>query len=176
SLRDALPIFPFSVIECTREDMEDPIKQAISQHNRNQQGDRIRSLYVYSQILLSCAVSEAKYGTNSTPENFWSTWREKEIDAEKMQARKDVVPAEEIRKQIMARRQASKFFGKEQAEHIHNRLTQDFTLTVQDSLLISIASPKRLLDLANNFILYDNGIKKIARYQQYFAVKNAMRQ
>lgn len=167
---------PLSVIECKREDMEDPIKQAISQHYRNQQGDRIRSLYVYSQILLSCAVSEAKYGTNSTPENFWSTWREKEIDAEKMQAIKDVVPAEEIRKKIMARRQASKFFGKEQAKHIHNRLTKDFTLTVQDSLLISIASPERLLDLSNNFILYDNGIKKIARYQQYFAVKNAMKQ
>src|SRR5690625_6389773 len=76
----------------------------------------------------------------------------------------------------MARRQASKFFGKEQAKHIHNRLTKDFTLTVQDSLLISIASPERLLDLSNNFILYDNGIKKIARYQQYFAVKNAMKQ
>lgn len=167
---------PLSVIECKREDMENPIKQAISQHNRNQQGDRIRPLYVYSQILLSCAVSEAKYGTNSTPENFWSTWREKEIDAEKMQAIKDVVPAEEIRKKIMARRQASKFFGKEQAKHIHNRLTKDFTLTVQDSLLISIASPERLLDLSNNFILYDNGIKKIARYQQYFAVKNAMKQ
>lgn len=167
---------PLSVIECKREDMENPIKQAISQHNRNQQGDRIRPLYVYSQILLSCAVSVAKYGTNSTPEDFWSTWKEKEIDAEKMQAIKDVVPAEEIRKKIMARRQASKFFGKEQAEHIHNRLTKDFTLTVQDSLLISIASPERLLDLSNNFILYDNGIKKIARYQQYFAVKNAMKQ
>src|SRR5690554_716569 len=166
---------PLSVIECKREDMDTPIKQAISQHYRNQQGDRIRPLYVYSQILLSCAVSEAKYGTNYTPENFWSTWKEKEIDAERMQAIKNVVPAEEIRKKIMARRQASKFFGKEQAEHIHNRLTKDFTLTVQDSLLISIASPERLLDLSNNFILYDNGIKKIARYQQYFAVKNAMK-
>lgn len=167
---------PLSVIECKREDMDNPIKQAISQHNRNQQGDRIRPLYVYSQILLSCAVSEAKYGTNSTPENFWSTWKEKEIDAERMQAIKNVVPAEEIRKKIMARRQDSKFFGKEQAAHIHNRLTKDFTLTVQDSLLISIASPERLLDLSNNFILYDSGIKKIARYQQYFAVKNAMNQ
>lgn len=167
---------PLSVIECKREDMDNPIKQAISQHNRNQQGDRIRPLYVYSQILLSCAVSEAKYGTNSTPENFWSTWKEKEIDAERMQAIKNVVPAEEIRKKIMARRQDSKFFGKEQAAHIHNRLTKDFTLTVQDSLLISIASPERLLDLSNNFILYDSGIKKIARYQQYFAVKNAMKQ
>lgn len=167
---------PLSVIECKREDMDNPIKQAISQHNRNQQEDRIRPLYVYSQILLSCAVSEAKYGTNSTPENFWSTWKEKEIDAEKMQAIKNVVPAEETKKKIMARRQSSMFFGKEQAEHIHNRLTKDFTLTIQDSLLISIASPERLLDLSNNFILYDSGIKKIARYQQYFAVKNAMNQ
>src|SRR5699024_6384635 len=91
---------PLSIIECKREDMDDPIKQAISQHDRNQQDNRIRQLYVYSQVLFSCAVSEAKYGTNSTPENFWSIWREKEIDAEKMEAIKNIAPAEETRKKI----------------------------------------------------------------------------
>lgn len=89
---------PLSVIECKREDMDNPIKQAISQHNRNQQVDRIRLLYVYSQILFSCAISEAKYGTNSTPENFWSNWKENEIDTEAMEAIKNIVPDDDIRK------------------------------------------------------------------------------
>lgn len=166
---------PLSIIECKREDMDDPIKQAISQHYRNQQEDRIRKLYTYSQILLSCAVSEAKYGTNSTPANFWSTWKEKKITADEIYDIKNGSISEETRIKIIQRRQASKFFGKEQAEKIHNRLTKDFTPTAQDELLISVASPERLLDLTDNFILYDKGIKKIARYQQYFAVKNAMK-
>ena len=167
---------PLSVIENKREDLDNPIKQAISQHLRNQQEDRIRKLYVYSQVLLSCAVNEAKYGTNSTPENFWSTWREKEIETQKIEAIKNEIPTEESRKKIMARRQSSKFFNNEQAKLIDNLLTKEFTLTQQDILLISVVSPARLLDLVNNFILYDKGFKIVARYQQYFAVKNTMNQ
>ncbi|MGO1729943.1 MAG: type I restriction endonuclease subunit R [Flavobacteriaceae bacterium] len=167
---------PLSVIENKREDMDDPIKQAISQHNRNQQEDRIRKLYFYAQILLSCAVNEAKYGTNGTPENFWSDWKEKEIETEKVEAVKNKVLAEETRKKIMAQRQSSQYFNKEQAQLISNKLTKAFALTQQDILLLSVASPMRLLDLVSNFILYDKGVKKIARYQQYFAVKNAMKQ
>ena len=44
---------PLCIIECKRPDMKEPLKQAISQHLRNQQEDGIRSLYVYSQITLS---------------------------------------------------------------------------------------------------------------------------
>lgn len=43
--------------------------------------------------------------------------------------------------------------------------------TVQDKVLISLFHPKRLLELMRFFILFDNNVKKIARYQQYFAVK-----
>ncbi len=46
---------PFGVIECKRPDMKEPLKQAISQHLRNQQEDGIRALYVYSNIVLSIA-------------------------------------------------------------------------------------------------------------------------
>ena len=31
--------------------------------------------------------------------------------------------------------------------------------------------PERLLDFTFNFIIFDNGEKKIARYQQYFVIK-----
>ncbi|MBC7418656.1 MAG: HsdR family type I site-specific deoxyribonuclease, partial [Pedobacter sp.] len=47
--------------------------------------------------------------------------------------------------------------------------------TVQDQTLIGLCSPKRLMDLVFNFVLYDNGEKKIARYQQYFAIKKSIK-
>lgn len=68
---------PLCIIECKRPDMKEPLKQAISQHLRNQQEDGIRHLYVYSQLTLSIATQEASYATNSTPEKFWSKWHEK---------------------------------------------------------------------------------------------------
>jgi type I restriction enzyme, R subunit len=43
--------------------------------------------------------------------------------------------------------------------------------TEQDKYLYSLCRPERLLDLIHNFTLYDAGVKKIARYQQYFTVK-----
>jgi type I restriction enzyme R subunit len=43
--------------------MKDPIKQAVSQHIRNQQEDGIRHLYVYSQLIMSIATNKALYAT-----------------------------------------------------------------------------------------------------------------
>lgn len=165
---------PLSIIENKREDMDDPIGQAISQHLRNEKESGIRKLYVYAQIMMACTVNQAKYGTNNTPPKFWNIWREKAIDFKDIEATKNKVPAKEVQQQIMEVRKASEFFGKDQAERIHNRLNQEFTLIEQDVFLYSIASPNRLLDLIANFILYDNNVKKIARYQQYFAVKSAV--
>ncbi len=45
----------------------------------------------------------------------------------------------------------------------------------QDRAIISLLSKERLLKLIRYYILYDNNIKKIARYQQYFGVENTMR-
>lgn len=165
---------PLSIIENKREDMDDPIGQAISQHLRNEKESGIRKLYVYSQIMMACAVNQAKYGTNNTPPKFWNIWREKEIDFKEIETTKNKVPSKDVQGQIMEVRKASEFFGKDQAELIHNRLNQEFALIEQDVFLFSIASPNRLLDLIANFILYDNNVKKIARYQQYFAVKSAV--
>ena len=67
---------PLCVIECKRPDIKDSLGQAISQHLRNQKEDGIRSLYVYSALLLSIATSSASYATTATPAKFWSKWRE----------------------------------------------------------------------------------------------------
>ena len=48
--------------------------------------------------------------------------------------------------------------------------------TIQDEYLVNLCDPKRLLELTFGYILYDENIKKIARYQQYFAVKKTLGQ
>ena len=69
---------PLCIIECKTPTLgKDKIAQAISQHLRNHQEDGIRSLYVYSQLILSLAYDDAKYATNATPEKFWAHWEEK---------------------------------------------------------------------------------------------------
>ena len=47
--------------------------------------------------------------------------------------------------------------------------------TPQDRTLYSLLRPERLLHLIYQFIVYDGGVKKIARYQQYFAVQETVR-
>ena len=51
------------------------------------------------------------------------------------------------------------------------RLIPDRTATEQDRNLLSLLSPLRVMELIRYFILFDANVKKICRYQQYFAVK-----
>ena len=54
------------------------------------------------------------------------------------------------------------------------KCSPDGTVKEQDRALISLLHPERLLDIVRNFIIYDNNVKKICRYKQYFAVKKCM--
>ena len=47
--------------------------------------------------------------------------------------------------------------------------------TVQDRCIVSLLSPDRLLKLTKYFTLYDGNIKKICRYQQFFAVEEIIK-
>lgn len=166
---------PLSIIECKRPDMKEPLKQAISQHIRSQQEDGIRNLYVYSQILLSVATNCAAYGTNGSPEKFWSVWEEKFLDdGEKIEFYKKLkklknrsLPDELIQKICSGKSKAERaqFFEPEAGE---------IKPTVQDEYLYALCRPDRLLDLTYNFIVFEPGAKKIARYPQYFGIRKTM--
>ncbi len=72
----------------------------------------------------------------------------------------------------------SKRFWSVWKEQYEDRLQTNLSKTVlnrlptnQDKNIISLFSPERLLEITKYFVLYDKNIKKIARYQQYFAVK-----
>ena len=51
---------------------------------------------------------------------------------------------------------------------------REATPTPRDHLIHSLCRPDRLLDLVRRFTVFDAGIRKIARHQQYFAVRRAM--
>ncbi len=166
---------PLCVIECKRPDMKDPLKQAISQHLRNQQEDGIRGLYVYSQVLLSLSCNKALYATNGTPEKFWAHWEEKFLtDDEEKKYRNDL---QSLKNQPLSVAQKDKLFS-DRFKYVRTYFdaleTENILPTIQDEYLYGICRPERLMDFIFNFILFDNGEKKIARYQQYFAIKKSM--
>lgn len=167
---------PLCVIECKRPDMKDPLKQAISQHLRNQQEDGIRNLYAYSQSILSISTNEASYATNGTPEKFWAHWEEKFTTKEEEAEYKTQIDT--VRNQPLSAEQKTQLFG-DRFKYVKNYFEaldkQHVLPTMQDEYLFGLCSPQRLLDFAFNFVLFDDGQKKIARYQQFFAIKKAMK-
>ncbi|MDE0472149.1 MAG: HsdR family type I site-specific deoxyribonuclease [Ekhidna sp.] len=163
---------PVTIIECKRPDMKEPIKQAISQHLRNQQEDGIRNLYVYSQTVLSIATNQAAYATNGTPEKFWAQWTEKFDSKQEEQDYQNRLA--ELRNTPLSSNQKERLFGdrfRYVRKHFDDLEQESILPTTQDEYLLSLCEPKRLLELIFNYILFDDGAKKVARYQQFFAVK-----
>ncbi|MBP7152659.1 MAG: type I restriction endonuclease subunit R [Paludibacteraceae bacterium] len=166
---------PICIIECKRPDMKEPLAQAISQHLRSQQEDGIRGLYVYSQMILSIATQEAAFATNGTPEKFWAKWHEKfNSDSEEVDYRNTL---QELKNQPLTFEQKDKLFAErfKYVRHYFDALESENILPViQDEYLFGLCRPERLMEFVFSFILFDNGEKKIARYQQYFAIKKSM--
>lgn len=60
-------------------------------------------------------------------------------------------------------------------EEAAKRYVDDGHITEQNKVIVSMLSKHRLLNLIRFYILYDSGVKKVARYQQFFGVENTMR-
>lgn len=157
---------PLAVIECKRSDQKGAVDEAVSQQIGNQRDDQIPKLFIYSQLLLAVSKNDAKYGTTGTAAKFWAVWKE-EIDK----------PLKGLVSKPLSAAQKERLFGSEDAptRAWFDQLEKEpREITEQDRALYSLCRPERLLDLAHNFTLFDGGEKKVARYQQYFTVRNAM--
>lgn len=159
---------PFAVIECKRPDIKEPLEQAISQQIRNQQGDHIPRLFTFSQLLLAVTKNEAAYATTGTPAKFWAQWREPD----------DVTPAVgRLINKPLSKEQKGKLFA-DRFGYVRTYFDElelgGRLVTEQDRALYCLCRPERLLELAYRFIVFDAGERKVARYQQYFAVKNTL--
>ena len=166
---------PLCVIECKRPDIKDSLEQAISQHLRNQQEDGIRSLYVYSALVMGIATSSASYATTATPAKFWAKWREQFMNKHE-ENDYYVSLYQMVNKQLSSGEKGRLFSSRFRYVRSHFEQIEQYPVepAEQDRYLYNLCRPERLLDLVHNFTVYDEGIKKIARYQQYFAIKKVM--
>lgn len=162
---------PMVVIECKRPDDKDWARKAIEgQFLRNQKPEEIPELFVYSQLLLAINKNEARYATTKTPLSFWATWKEKELSSK---------ITDQAVNSPLSSDQKNKLFGGIYAyaqDYFESLESEGERLpTAQDQSIVSLCSPARLLHLIRGFIVYDAGTKKIARYQQYYAVKKILK-
>ena len=163
---------PLVVIECKRPDVKGAQEQAVSQHLRNQKDDGIRGLYVYSALLLGIGNSYGTYATTGTPAKFWCKWTEMFTSKED-----ESLYGQRLYGLVNSRLDAEKtshLFGgrfRYVRAYFDERGREELLPTEQDKYLYGLCRPDRLLDMIHNFTVYDGGIKKVARYQQYFAVK-----
>jgi type I restriction enzyme R subunit len=166
---------PVVVIECKSPKIKDPIDKSIEQHLRNQQEDGIRALYQYSNLVMGLATHEAKYATTATQKEFWSFW--KELFKTKAEEAAWLDKLQTLKNQPLPANERTTLF-QERYKNVwtffQNLEKEEQAVTEQDKLLFSFCQPERLLDLFFNFTLYDDGIKKVTRYQQYFAVHNTL--
>ncbi len=166
---------PLVVIECKSPAIKEPLDKSIEQHLRNQQDDGIRSLYLYSNIIIGLAVHDAKYATTATKKEFWNIWKEEFYKKEEERNYYETIT--DIKNKPLPSDEKAVLFNeryKYVLRYFDEQLKSEQLVTEQDKMLYSICKPVRLLELIYSFILYDDGIKKIARYQQYFSVKQTI--
>ena len=122
------------------------ISQGISQMLRNQGKEYIPQLFKFVQIVMATNKNETQYATAGTPKKFWSVWKEDKASDEYA------------------------WFDETVKEVVVGRIP-----TTQDKNIISLFHPKRIIEIIRFFTLYDKNVKKIARYQQYFAIKEIIK-
>ncbi|MBI9094924.1 MAG: type I restriction endonuclease subunit R [Sphaerochaeta sp.] len=157
---------PFCIIECKAPQIE--VEQAVSQSIRNQNDDYVPKLFIYSQMVLALNKNSAMFGTTGTAAKFWSVWKEPQMNDGECEFIKLAAVVNQPLPEDIVTRISSSFDVKPEAL-LGNRL-----VTEQDKSLFSLCRPERLLELVWKFTVFDGGIKKIARYQQYFVIKSTL--
>ncbi|MBE7474681.1 MAG: restriction endonuclease subunit R [Anaerolineae bacterium] len=196
---------PLVVIECKRPDLDKhgdkAVTEAISQMIRNQKDDEIPNFFIYSQLLLGVSKNDALYATTFTPKKFWAVWKEEPGPHPNPLPKGEGTvtplplggvgggPGEGL--EAAVQRLINIRLTPAEKDHLYNHRDEAAAIrryfdsleaegerlpTAQDRTLYSLLRPERLLELIYQFIVYDKGIKKIARYQQYFAIKATLDQ
>ncbi len=158
---------PFAVIECKSPRVE--VAQAVSQTIRNQRDEYIPRLFTYVQMVLAVNKNEARYATTGTPAKFWSKWEETLADAELAPLLERPLP-ESVKASLFDMAFADLGVREEMAPYLVGR-----QVTEQDRALYALCRPERLLEMAWAFSVFDGGVRKIARYQQVFAIQEVLR-
>ncbi len=155
---------PLVVIECKSPNVE--IEQAVSQNIRNQGDEYIPKLFTYVQLVLGVNKNTARYATAGTPAKFWSRWKELEDLEDEIDATINTPLVDEQKDALFSGEFASARNFFDTLENEGERIP-----TEQDKALYSLCRPERLIELIYRYTLFDAGVKKIARYQQFFVIR-----
>jgi type I restriction enzyme R subunit len=169
---------PLVVMECKRsaytQQKKKPVDMAIDQLRDYQAKNGIPQLFLYAQLLIALARGKAKYGTTDTAREFWTVWKEEELDGDIReileQSRSGIPdrPGQAGMPDVLSGPLS------DVRSNFKEVLKQGRDVYEQDRMLYALCRPARLLELAYKFVIFDNGIKKIARYQQYFTVQDIL--
>lgn len=172
---------PFAVIECKRRDRdhqagEKQIEVGISQMLRNQKEEYIPHLFQFTQLLIATSVNEIRYATAGTPRKYWSVWKEEGTTDQAVHAAANQRLSADLEAKLFAPLVEKDAEVYRETRKYFNELWRagDRLPTGQDRTLWALLRPQRLLELAYGYVVFDAGVRKIARYQQYFAVKRTL--
>ena len=157
---------PLVVIEVKKS--ADDAGQGVSQSIRNQGVDEIPRLFATAQILIAANPHDPRYATAGTKAQFWGGWREQDFG--------DATIARAVNAALDPDEATRIFSDFEPHRWRHEKVMEDAgrLATPLDEMLVALCTPTRLLELIRSYILVDGGLKKIARYQQYFGVRRAL--
>ena len=124
------------------------VSEGIRQNLDNQKKEFIQDFFATVQIVMAGNDTEGlMYGTIETPERYYLKWKEEnpQFDHNKKQ---------EISRTL------------EKCKEVDNILDCD---------IYRLLNKKRLLEVIHDFVVFDAGIKKLPRHNQYFGVKAAQK-
>ena len=134
-----------AVIELKRSSVS--VAEGIRQNLTNQKAHFIEKFFTTMQFCMAGNDSEGlRYGTLLTPEKHYYEWKDDGFG------------------EFAHERSETDVLIEEKSRVIENLL---------DKQIFAMFYKKRFLDLIHNFIIFDKGIKKVCRYNQYYALKRA---
>lgn len=134
-----------AVIELKRSSVS--VAEGIRQNLTNQKAHFIEKFFTTMQFCMAGNDSEGlRYGTLLTPEKHYYEWQDDGYT------------------EFAHERSETDVLIEEKSKDIENPL---------DKQIYAMFYKKRFLDLIHNFIIFDKGIKKVCRYNQYYAIKRA---
>jgi len=134
-----------AVIELKRSSVS--VAEGIRQNLTNQKVHFIEKFFTTMQFCMAGNDSEGlRYGTLLTPEKHYYEWKDDGFT------------------EFAHERSETDVLIEEKSKDIENPL---------DKQIYAMFYKKRFLDLIQNFVIFDKGIKKVCRYNQYYALKRA---
>ena len=134
-----------AVIELKRSSVS--VAEGIRQNLTNQKAHFIEKFFTTMQFCMAGNDTEGlRYGTLLTPEKHYYEWKDDGFT------------------EFAHERSETDILIEEKSRDIENPL---------DKQIFAMFYKKRFLDLIQNFIIFDKGIKKVCRYNQYYALKRA---